>query len=118
MIDVSRVVRRLGTPHTLRRPAPTVYTDGRPDDGVYTSSTIQAVVQPAAAGDMRRLPEGDREDAAVRVFATSELRVVDVSAGTGPDVIVYQGIEWEFRAVDAFDQHGGFWDGIAIRRGQ
>jgi hypothetical protein len=118
VIDVSRTVLRFATAHTLRRPGAATYVDGRPDDAVYSSSTIRAVVQPAAAGDMRRLPEGDREDAAIRVFSTSELRVVDVASGTGPDVIVYQGVEWEFRAVDAFDQHGAYWDGVAIRRGQ
>lgn len=118
MIDVGSTVLRFATAHTLRRPAATTYTDGYPSVESFADSEIQAVVQPATAGDMRRLPEGDREDAAIRVFSTSELRVVSVADATAADVLEYAGAEWEFRAVDSYAQHGGYYDGVAVRRGQ
>lgn len=89
---------------TRRRRAAVTYDaeSGHPVGGAATDTAIRAAVQPAGPRDLDQLPDGLRERGAIKVFTVSDLRGVDIAAGTPPDEIVYAGETWRVHKVWPF----------------
>lgn len=103
----------MGRPATLRRhPAGAWADNGQFVPGSATETSIQAVIQAASEKDLRVLPEGERTDGYVTIWALVELRTADEDAGTVADEI--EGPEGEaFRIVKVgYRPEGGFWRAI------
>jgi hypothetical protein len=59
---------------TVRRRANGAFVAGVWTPGALSTTTVQASIQPASAEDMQRLPEGQRQTGAVKLFTADALR--------------------------------------------
>lgn len=107
----SLAVGMLAQPATLIRKAPGSYVDGFWQDS-STETSIRAVVQAVSERDMRLLPEGERTEAYVTIWSTTELRVADEDNETTADVIRTETGD-EYRVIRLANRiEGGFWRAI------
>lgn len=118
IIDLRGPIIHFGAKHTVRRPGATTYVNGRPTQGAATSRTITALVRPAKPADLKRLPSGDRSDAAVVIHSIDEISGVDQPGARAADILEYQGRDWELHDVRTHDTQGLFFDAVAVRVGQ
>ncbi|MEP9376203.1 hypothetical protein ABLE91_05780 [Aquabacter sp. CN5-332] len=80
-------IDRRAKPATLQRYDDGVYVGGRWVAGDATTSTIQAVIQPPGAADLRMMPEGEWVEGDVVIWTRTPLRTADEDAGTTADEI-------------------------------
>lgn len=87
-------------PLTGLRFAPGAYVDGRWVEGVSSPLNLNASVQPATAEDLQTLEESRRQFTTYRIYTDILLKtVVEGEQGTNPDIIYYDGDEYEVTRV-------------------
>lgn len=85
---------------TVKRRAAGSYVAGVWTPGALTTTAIQASVQPASAEDMQRLPEGQRQTGAVRIYTNDALRT---ATGTQEaDIVVTEQGDYEVSVAEAW----------------
>lgn len=110
------------SPRTVTRRrygAQTMGSDGRPDRGATTDTTLTVVVAPASPRQLELLPDGARAREVVSVHAHTELRTVDQHAGTPADEVLIDGVTYEVQRVDEWPTLGPIarsWLALAVRR--
>lgn len=118
MMDMVDTVESFSDAIEVRRTAPAYYVEGRALHAKPTSTTISAVVQPATSRDTQRLPENLREVEAIAVWCEFALRGASVATGSPSDVIVWDGRNYEVKAVEPWKNLGNYVKAIATRVGQ
>lgn len=117
--QLARYVQMASESVTLKRTPAGAYDEhGRYIELEPEETTIQASVQPAKQGELVRLPEGRRVRGGVKIFTTTELFTASVEDQRQPDIIVWQGVEWEVDAVDNWEGPGEYYKALATRKGQ
>ncbi len=89
---------------------------GYPTTASTTDTEFQANVQPLTGEALMRLEEGQRARKPVLVMTTAELRTMDASTNTQPDVVVIGGVEHEVISVEQFTVFLPHFEAVAIRR--
>ncbi len=118
LVDVSGALSGLTVAITVTRAGPGSYTSGRWSEVSGSSVPITASVQMLSAKEMLRLPEGQRETAARKLYTTTLLKAADVAAGTRAGRVTYEGETWEVLAADDWDDLGGYYKAIVTKAGQ
>lgn len=86
---------------TVKRRAAGAFVAGVWTPGALSTIAIQASVQPASAEDLQRLPEGQRETGAVRVYTNDSLLT---SSGTQEaDIVVTSQGEYEVSIAERWE---------------
>ncbi|MFT9498025.1 hypothetical protein [Anaerosolibacter sp.] len=79
-------------PYEVKRKADGSYVKGKWVDGIESSVTIQASVQPINSDEIQYLPEGRRSGKSFKIFTSTELYAAEQfkgeSPGRQPDVII------------------------------
>lgn len=88
---MSRAIFR--RPITIRRLAAGSYVDAVWVAGAASTVTIQASVQPASAEDIQRMPEGQRQTGAVKLFTNDALLTAKETQAA--DVVILPEGEYE-----------------------
>lgn len=115
-IDMTSTILDFAEEYPRRRPVPATRTDGFDDDPSYGDDTIRAVIQPAEAGDVQRLPSGVRIDDAIRIFSVDEIRVTSQGDGAAQaDEVMFEGAWYQVVNVSGWTTQGQFWDATAVR---
>lgn len=89
---------------------------GRNEAATSTDADFQANVQPLTGEALMRLEEGQRARKPVLVMTTTELRTMDATTNTAPDVVVIDTVEHEVIAVERFTTFLPHYEAVAIRR--
>lgn len=98
MFELVRKTSLTGT-----RPAEGSYVGGRwVETGTPTELSFKANVQPVSYEELQRLPEGLRDKEMILLMTQTELRTAKQNDGTNPDVILWQGYEYQVQKVSAF----------------
>ena len=88
-------------PFTIKRTVAGSYVSGVYVEGVESTITIQASVQPMSGTDIVSIPEGRRASDMVKVYTDSDLfGQGDAGTGQSPDRLVYRGKEYEISSKD------------------
>lgn len=87
-------------PQTITRTTAGSYVNGVFVDGVTSSITIQASVQPMTGEDMKTLPEGKRLSDFVKVYTSSDLQVLGEVAGLIADRLSWRSHTYECISAD------------------
>jgi len=119
-LNAARILPRFRTSITVKRKATGVYTKGRyvPVGSDTTIVEANASLQPLQPKDLEMLPEGFRTKQAVKIFCPVLLRTGDPEAGQEADRIEYGGETYEVHAVNDWNDHGRYWEAIAVKVGQ
>lgn len=117
MAATSKTNCLLATPITVTRSAIGTYVDGRWVAGATSSVSITGSVQPAKMRheELLRLPEGDRNRSAIRVYSKSELLSNDESTGQVADVVAWQGEQYEVQKVDVWAEGIAHYKALCLR---
>jgi hypothetical protein len=113
----STITRLGGGPVTITRPGAPTLDAGRVVEGRSTVVTTQASVQPVSGRELLRLPEGLRTRELVAVYSPVELRTANATSGALADQVAYGGATYEVQLVEDWSRLGGYWRGIAAKRG-
>lgn len=116
LMDLSDVVLDLsdGTYTVTRAGGPGTYTAGVFVPASMSTVQVVALITPLLSGpQLLRLPEGLRSMNAIEIFATVELRVD--APGQHPDVITFNGHDWQIDVVDDWLAAGGFYHAVATK---
>ena len=109
--DITREVR-------VRRRTQGTRVKGRAVEDPEGFFTVRAVIQPAKAEDLERLPEGTKTTDA-RVFHTeTKLRVGSAPDGPPPDVVEDCGERWEIHDAAPWAEFGDFYRAVGLKEGQ
>ena len=76
---------------------------------------IHASVQPIGRTDLLQLPEGMREDGAIKLYTEIELFTVRQSEAKVPDRFDYRGATYEVSLIDDWKDFGNYFKVIATR---
>lgn len=114
-LDMGRILRsgRFAREILLMRRAAEVNDYGRVVDA-ETPQMIVAIVQPAGAEDLERLPEGDAAKGAVNVW--TETRLVARSEDRLPDEIEWDGSRWLVAVADWWPEGTPFCAALCVRQ--
>ncbi len=97
-----------------RAGGPGTYVDGVFVPDSTSTISVAALVVPLLGGpQLLRLPEGLRSTDAIEVFSTVGLRVD--APGQRPDVIAYNGHDWQVDVVDDWAGAGNFYHALATK---
>ena len=119
LVDVSGALGGLTVALAITRAGAGSYgAGGRWSEVAGTTVAITASVQVLSAKEMLRLPEGQRETAARKLYTTTLLIASDVAAATRADRFTYAGETWEVLSVGDWDDLGGYYKAIATKAGQ
>ncbi len=101
-------IQRLSTnTYSVVRPMPGGYdANGRPAAPTNVPFTILAVLYPATAQELLRLPEGERSAARITIYALTELAL--------GDLVDADGSSWQVDATEVWVA-GGFFKALARR---
>lgn len=103
----------------VSRPASGTYDEhGRWQEGPSNEFEICASVQTATDKDLQKLPEGRRLRGGIRVYTTSELLTASVDEKRQPDVLTWDGAQWQVEQIDDWFEVAGYYKVIATRMGQ
>jgi hypothetical protein len=102
--QTATVTRRVGS-----------YVAGVWTDAAPSTILIVGTIQPARGNDLQRLPEGKRNEEAIRIITRTELRTAQAGTTTQSDTVAWRGATWEVDQVQTYD--GAFYDAVATRRG-
>lgn len=107
-IDVSDIVSDFGEPQpvTRKRAAATTYTDGIASVPSTTSTTIHVVLQPVSGRDLQIDPTGLWARASYKAYTSDDVRTVQESGATLPDVLSVNGRNYQAHSVADWVQHG------------
>jgi hypothetical protein len=78
-----------------------------------TLNGVAASVTPARGNDLLRLPEGRRNEEAIRILTRTALSSGDKSIGREADRVTWLGRVYEVEHLQSWD--GAFYDAIAVR---
>lgn len=111
---VGPAIRSFARPYTLTRYGATVRAGGRvqAQEGAPLAG-FKAAIVPVSGSDMRRLPEGTRQDETIGFFA--EVEVFTGGNGRQADRIEYKGANYCITNVERWDEHGAFFHALAVR---
>lgn len=101
----------------LRKLPGTYDENGRWTDGEPTVIDLIAVVQPLAAHEMVRVPEGRRTTGTLKLYSLTRFQTADVKLQRQPDRFCWHGDEYEILSVEDWAQ-GGYFKAIAVEVGQ
>lgn len=87
-------------PQTITRTTAGAYVNGYFVDGVTSSITIQASVQPMTGEDMKTLDAGKRLSDYVKVYTSSDLQVLGEASGLIADRLTWRGHTYECISAD------------------
>jgi len=91
---------------------PGSYVNGRWVDGTPEALSFSGVVQNATPDDLKALPEGNRNDEAIKIHTAFAL-IPQTDSKTG-DVILYKGLNWlVFNVANRYI--GSYYKAIAVR---
>lgn len=76
---------------------------------------IQASVQSTGSTDLQFLPEGMRNQDAVKLFTETELFTVQRAQSRVPDRFEYRGVSYQVELVDDWHDLGNYFRVIAVR---
>ena len=115
-IDVTRVLRnprfQSACTHITRTAA--VGATGR-GSLAETETDIQAVIQPASAQDIQKLPEGARQSEAIAVWA--DRLILAMRSGGYSDIIIYNSQRYEVKTAETWMNYGkGYTKAVATRQ--
>lgn len=68
--------------------------------------TLRGVVHPATGADMKKLPEGERVEGAIRVYTLERVRLSSRASGDLADRILHNGVEYEAATVEDWSTFG------------
>ena len=88
-------------PVTVNRQAAGAYVNGVWVPGAPYQVTIQASVQPASAEDMHRLPEGQRQTGAVKLYTNDAL--LTAKGDQKADIVVTEQGHYEVSVADVWE---------------
>jgi len=116
---IETVVPMFSDPLIIRRVPPGVYDE----HGVYQEQApeeieICASVQTATDKDLEKVPEGRRLRGGIRIYTTSELLTGSVQDRTQPDIVLWNGAEWQVEKIDNWNDYAEYYKAIATRVGQ
>lgn len=112
-LSVIQAFRLVGGLPVTRR-GPVTRTNGHAVVGSTTSVTLDPVaVTPTRGKDLDALPDGQRANGAITIYATQELRTA--SAGLMADRVTYAGELWEVQTAQPWDAQAGYWKAIAVK---
>lgn len=98
---------------TVTRPGVSNYVQGRHVDGISSTFTIEASVQPASSTDMQTLTEGQRSKGAIRLYSNDELKIGSESGVTKGDVVNVLNKNWEVQSIMYWNTPWFYWKAIA-----
>jgi hypothetical protein len=102
------LIKRFGRKILLETNQPGVYDDkGQFVKGRKTVREITCSVQPLPTDELMKLPEGQRNKDAIKVYSTVPINVTKVKSGKTSDVVIVDGKRFEVFAVTDFMQVGG-----------
>ena len=113
-------IKRFAVPGgvTIRRGSAGTSYRGRHTKGSTSDTTgVVASVQPITGKELERLPEGIRSKRPAKLYSETELKMVDVGAGTPADQIIWDSETWE---VSRLEPHtwGTYYKAIIVKVGQ
>ncbi len=112
------VLQRAVTVTVLRPPQGTYDENGRWQDYDYEPFEIRATIQPVKPEELEHIDEGRRTKGAVKIFSIEELKTANVENQTQPDIVVWNGCEYQVEEIKDWFAAGGFFQTIAIKVGQ
>lgn len=115
LVDLSGAidVNKSGT-YTVTRYDGTEYDGGRELEPGTSTLEITASVQPATGQDLKRLPEGQRDEEALMLFTAVELR--GGSGGRRPDTVLIDGGTFQVANVQRWQPLGNFYEVLLTRQ--
>jgi hypothetical protein len=93
--SVLRVIKRYSIDYTFKRFPAGTYINGRWNTQTPADVTIKAHIQPLSGKEKQEVPEGRRENNAIRIYAQNLIKGVDVENKTQPDQVVYESKNYE-----------------------
>lgn len=117
-IDLSAAVLNFAVDHTIRGQSAGAYVDGEWTPGAETSRTVKALVYPMSGLELMRLPENERQQGLVTIFAPVPLQTASQSAATPAEVLEFNGSDYEIDRIEAWTSHGNYWQGRAALKGR
>lgn len=97
----------------IRRPGRGPYVKGRWQTQNQKALKVKAVVQPLRPEEVLRLEDSRHVQEALKLYSETELFPVDVDDKREPDVVVFDGREFEVESVANWE---AFFKTIAVRR--
>jgi hypothetical protein len=85
------------------------YSQGTYEDGVYVPGAEQTIsivagIMPATPDEIKILTAGMETTAAITIYSTDELKTGSKTAKTNPDIVLWNGQEWQVQGVEAYRQ--------------
>jgi len=91
------------------------YVQGRLVTVTPSTLLVSACVQPASGRQLQRLPDGMRLSETISIWSEVELFVK--TATSDPDLIEYRGNKYEVQISHPWDEHGNFFESVAVKVG-
>jgi hypothetical protein len=113
-----QILNRASDLSLMRAPVGTYDDKGRLQEYDLEPITIKAVVQPVEPEEIEHIEEGRRTKGAIKIFTVDELKVSSVENQTQPDVVLWNGNEYQVEEVKNWCEAGGYYQSIAIKIGQ
>jgi hypothetical protein len=114
--DLSEVIDEFTVNVPVTRFAPTATVKGRLQEPTpETTFRMAACIQPMTEKELQILPEGLRNQDAVKIYTTTKLRVVDQAQSLIPDRFDYEGATYQVALVDSWHDLGNFYRAVATR---
>ena len=105
---MNNLIKRFGRKILIETRQAGVYDDhGQFVSGKKVVREIIASVQPLPQDELMRLPEGQRNKDAIKVYSTTPINVTSVKDGKPSDVVIVDGKRYEVFAIADFNQVGG-----------
>ncbi len=115
---LARVVTNFAKKISVQRSLPGAHDEhGRWQEQAKEELSIDAVVQPARGQELQRLPEGRRTSETIKVYTTTKLLSAEVDTQNQPDVLVWQGREYQVETIDPWDEYGNYFKALALKVG-
>jgi len=103
---------------TIRRGVAGSSVKGRYSPGATSDTAgVTASVQPISGDELERLPEGIRSRRPAKIYTETELKQKDTTAGTPPDLIIWDSETWEVVSVEKH-AWGTYYKALIVRQGQ
>ena len=84
---------------SFKRHAPGAHVEGRYVEGGVTVLTAEASAQPLNGSEIKMLPEGRRNDEAMKFYTETKFQTSDEKNKINADLITYDGKEYEVHKV-------------------